>query len=541
MRHAGNINFLAVTSAALAAAIVLLAGTARADICSDPADTAQGPVSGAFAPSGDSCVYKGIPYAAPPVGELRWKAPADAPARSEVFEALEFGSECPQIEAKYTGGDGKSLVGGEDCLFLNIWRPAKSGSFPVMVWIHGGALIQGKGSMDIYSGERLASERDLVVVTINYRLGVFGFLSHPEFAGENGEGASGNYGMLDQVKALEWVRANIASFGGDENNVTIFGESAGGWSVCNQIASPLAAGLFDKAIIQSGGCDTALTVLEGYEHGEAFAERLGCAGPGAAECMRSLPADVVFAAVKGPSLASAGKGRLFNFVPKADGHFLDDAPIEAIRQGRHNNVPLMVGSNRDEMKFFSMAIPGARFAPPFLVKRLVNMSFKGDDKRRFRELYPYRDYRLPNDALIDALGDARLGCANFEAAEAMAMGQDNVYYYRFDYDDHNKPHALGAAHALEIPFVFGALGKSMRRVGLYSEEQLERAEPLSELMGGYWANFARSGDPNGPGLPEWPAYGRSERMRMYFDQASGARPTDNVEKCDFWSITEGGF
>jgi len=501
-------------------------------VCTEPVDTAQGPVQGTE--DSGSCSYKGVPYAAPPVGELRWKAPREAEKRSRVLVADSFGNKCPQIYSRFTGGDDKTVLGDEDCLYLNIWRPEKSGRFPVMFWIHGGALIQGSADSPLYHGDRLAAEKDVVVVTINYRLGAFGFLSHPEFAEEDPRGGAGNYGLLDQVKALEWVRDNIEGFGGDPGNVTIFGESAGGWSVCMLMASPLAEGLFRKAVIESGGCENTLTVDQGYEHGLGLAAELGCEGPGAAECLRSLSVREIFAATKQPGLSGLRKERMFDFLPKVDGHFLDETPMEALRSGRYNMVPLIVGSTRDEMKFFTAALPGVRFMPPGLIKAFAKMNFKGQERREFRRMYPYREYRLPADAVIDAMGDAGLGCANFKAAEAAELHRPAVYYYRFDYDDNSKPHALGAPHGVEIAFVFDKLDVFAREFPLYSEEHVEKAQDLVETVSSYWVNFAYTGDPNGEGLPPWPEYAREDRLRMYLDLPCQAGPTDNVEKCGFW-------
>src|SRR3990172_1381547 len=271
-------EYMAKKLAAMLAAVVMLAGAARAadEVCGQEVKTAEGPVLGQAHSALPVCEYKGIPYAAAPVGELRWKPPKRSEPRTEVLKALAFGHRC------ISGGSGSGApekmlpAMGEDCLNLNIWRPAKSGSFPVMVWIHGGSLQTGTGAEPLYWGDKLTAQEDVVVVSINYRLNFYGFMAHAGLSKEDADGSSGNYGLLDQVAALMWVKENIAGFEGDASSVTIFGESAGGWSVCNLLATPLAAGLFHRAVIESGGCDTTTTLDKGFKDGEEFGKTLGC-------------------------------------------------------------------------------------------------------------------------------------------------------------------------------------------------------------------------------------------------------------------------
>ena len=245
----------------------------------------------------------------------------------------------------------------EDCLYLNVWRPKKSGTFPVMFWIHGGGLTSGAGSDPMYWGDRLAAKKDVVLVTFNYRLGALGFLSHRELSAEDPRGSSGNYGMLDQVLALKWVRQNIASFSGDPQNVTIFGESAGGWSVCMLMASPLAAGLFQRAILESGGCDMTATMEEGFANGDEYAGRLGCGGGDVISCMRGKTADQVVAAMTSRKEATGDFMTLKSWghvwAPHVDGWFLKESPLISLQSGNYNQVKFMVGSNRDEEKLFA--------------------------------------------------------------------------------------------------------------------------------------------------------------------------------------------
>jgi len=526
----------------LAAALMAAAPASASDICGEAAATAEGPVTGQANGKLAVCEYKGIPYAADPVGELRWKAPEPAAQRSGVLEALEFGHRC------ISGGSGSGAPAsmlppmGEDCLNLNIWRPAKSGVFPVMVWIHGGSLQTGSGAEPLYSGDKLAAREDVVVVSINYRLNYYGFLAHPGLSAEDPHQGSGNYGLLDQIEALRWVKENIGNFGGDAGNVTIFGESAGGWSVCNLLASPPANGLFQRAVIESGGCDTTTAMDKGFKDGDEFAMNLGCGGGGAVACMRALgPAEIKQAldreeaARKSESRSGASLDIVSvkqKWIPHLDGYALTQTPVDAIRAGEFNRVPLMVGSNRDEFKLFAIAMPGARHLPKCTLEKLYGQAFGEDVLKRTLELYPYKSYRLPADAIFDALGDMALGCKCYDGAEAAAQ-YGPVYYYRFDYDGHLLPHMVGAAHGVEIAFVFGNLDRFPASLMLASW-QMKKAQQLADVMMSYWANFARAGDPNGPGLMPWPVFTTDQKLRMILDLPQQVAPTDNVQKCEFW-------
>jgi len=475
---------------AIGFALMVCAGAAKADFgaCDDEVMTVEGPVVGYQDPAYEACGYKGIPFAEGPVDELRWRPPLPAPPRSEVLLANEFGYRC------VSGGSGSGATASmlpeisEDCLNLNVWRPLGDGPFPVMFWIHGGSLTTGTAAEPIYYGERLASARDVVVVSINYRLNFYGFLAHPSLAEEDPNGSSGNYGLMDQVAGLKWVKANINNFGGDPDNVTIFGESAGGWSVCHLLASPLAAGLFHKAVIESGGCDSAKSAEGGYEDGEAFAEKLGCSGSDAADCMREMSVEEIGLALERAAKESDGGGEMlsadmlkFTWVPHVDGHALKQIPKEALRSGAFNRVPLMVGSNRDEIKLFTVALPGARLLPKSMIRKGFAEMFGDEILEGVEELYPYRDYNRPLDAMLDAAGDLGLGCPCWEAAEAASQYQP-VYYYRFDFDGHMVPDLVGAAHGLEIPFVLGTLDQFPINVFLTSW-QTRKAQKLAEQPG----------------------------------------------------------
>jgi para-nitrobenzyl esterase len=521
---------------AIGLALLLCAAGAAADICTEPVKTAEGPVAGMG--EGEACGYRGIPYAAPPVGERRWRPPAAPSARTETFNAVAFGPECAQIEMypSYLRM-GKKPNRGEDCLYLNVWRPRKSGTFPVMFWIHGGGLTSGTGSDQMYWGDRLAAEKDVVVVTFNYRLGALGFLAQRGLSAEDPHGSSGNYGLLDQVQALKWVQANIAGFGGDPKNVTIFGESAGGWSVCMQLATPLAAGLFHKAILESGGCDTTRSMDQGFADGDEFAAALGCSGADAVACMRGKTADQVIAAMKSRREAKGDGLTLKNWdhvwAPHEDGWVLKESPIASLRRGQYNKVPFMVGSNHDEGRLFAAEWKVTyRQTPKAQVTAAIARDLGPDGPAEFDRLYPPGNYDRAITAMVDAKGDITLGCKCFEAAEACAPTTP-TYYYRFDFHDSRAPKILGAAHAMEIPFIFDTIDRGVMKL-LYSGAQRRQARPLVEAVMSYWTNFAKTGDPNGPGLAAWPKYEPGARGRMILDLPPRAEPADNVAKCKFW-------
>ncbi len=527
-------------------AAIISGKSSGADICADPVSAAQGKISGASDLKEPVCVYKGIPYAAPPVGRLRFRPPTPPQEHTGVFKADQFSAECVQSDGPMPGV--AAAARSEDCLYLNIWRPQKSDGprpLPVMVWIHGGSLTSGSGIIPIYWGDRLAAQKDVVVVTINYRLAWLGFLALPDLSAEDPKGSSGNYGLLDQIEALKWVKQNIAGFGGDPNNVTIFGESAGGWSVCNLLGSPLAAGTFDKAIIESGGCDVTATMDKGYEVGKQFVKEAGCEFRDPVPCLRGkTPEEIELARQKYKELEKAKPKKEreqkaessslggFEWIPHIDHWALNGTPLEAIRSGKFNRVPLMVGTNRDEGKLFTMAMPGIRSAPKGLVHYAVDKVLGGETVSGIEKLYPYQNYRKPADAIIDAIGDVGLGCPCYQAAEGVsAFGP--VYYYRFDFDRHRLPHMIGAAHAVEIPFVFGTLDRPPANI-VASKKQVEQAQPLVSAMMSYWTNFARTGDPNGPGLAAWPKFDPQTQELLVLDSAIKTEPAQMADRCAFW-------
>lgn len=517
------------------AAVFLLALSAAASAlaqesadCSAQVSTTEGMVKGHTDAGDAACAYLGIPYAAPPKGELRLKAPAPPPARSGVFEAESVGFACPQKESLTSGGE--ALGFDEDCLTLNIWRPQKSGSFPVMFWIHGGGFRQGSGTYDMYSGAHLAADRDVVVVTINYRLGALGFMALPELAKEDANNSTGNYGLQDQIRALTWVRDNIAGFGGDPGNVTVFGQSAGGISVCSLLVSPPAQGLFQRAINMSGPCDMLHSLDEGFKYGHELAARLGCEGPAMLECLRQKPAQA-FLDTGGNLMLEGGPA----FTPHIDGAVIPDWPLTLIGEGKYHHVPVMLGTTRDELRLYTMMFPGLGAWPRSMV-RSTGRLLAGPNSDELLALYSFDDFRRPVDLLIAMMTDAVFSSRAFALVEDLSPASP-VYYYRFDWDDTRMPNRMGAFHALDVPLVFGALNINSRMFKLLANKKaVASGLPLSEQMMSYYTNFARTGNPNSAGLPEWPAYSSDNKVRMYLDNPPHAATlnADELKRYDYF-------
>jgi para-nitrobenzyl esterase len=448
-------------------------------------------------------VYKGIPFAAPPVGELRWRAPQPAPSWPGVKQAMEF------APAPFQGGNppsGKS----EDCLYLNVWTPAKSSGdrAPVLVWIYGGGFSFGSTSEPVYNGENLA-KKGVMVVSIAYRVGSLGFLAHPELSAESKKGASGNYGLLDMIAGLEWIKKNIAAFGGDPANVTIFGESAGGIAVSMLCASPLARGLFHKAISQSGGSfgpprNTTypgenmklLSVAE--QDGKEYLKK---AGVSSIERLRKLPVD---------SLPSGwGTGSSW---PIIDGHVIPDDQYKLYESGKYNDVPVLIGYNSDEgLSFMSML--RTKGTKEFIES--VHTRY-GKFADALLKAYPAGDSTLPKTAR-DLVRDAAFGWHTWSWARLQSKtGKSKVYYYYFDqhpdYPENSPRSGQGSPHAQEIVYVFQNLDPAKPDVS-------ESDKKISQAMSTYWTNFSKYGNPNGEGLPKWPAFSESENNSvMYFQQ-----------------------
>lgn len=497
------------------------------DTCGQTIDTQEGLVRGIADDQYNACAWKGVPYGAPPIGELRWRATQPPRAHEGVFDAFEVGAACLQPELITAGGDLDNV--SEDCLTLNLWRPAKSGRFPVMLWIHGGAFRTGSGTFDIYDGARFAAEQEVMIITINYRLGHQGFLALPELAKEDPNGSTGNYGLLDMVGALKWVRANIEGFGGDPDNVTVFGQSAGGVSAAALMVSPLTDGLLHKVIIQSGPCDQGESLELGYEKGRQWAAELGCVGPDVLACLRAKPGDEVTAA--GGNLILTGG---MNFGPHLDGYALEKDPIAMMKQGSYKKVPLMIGSTRDEVKLYTITIFGTGLIPRHAVDRIMR-KLTGPAYGGMMELYSYSEFRRPINFFHQVATDMAIASRTYNIAETIS-DQTPVYVYRFDWDDTRWPNKMGAFHSLDVPFVFGALDLDFTLAKLVANKKvIESALPLVDDMMAYWANFAKTGDPNGEGLHQWPRYDSQTKERIHLDVPISTQSftTREIERFDF--------
>jgi para-nitrobenzyl esterase len=508
---------------------MLGAGPAWAeDFCSVPVPTSEGAYSGFLDSGYPVCVFRGLPFAQPPKGELRLKRPVPPAKHEGVKQALAFGPACYQEEDILNGGEADSYE--EDCLYLNVWRPQTQDGprpLPVLVWIYGGGFVGGAGSFDIYDGAHLATRENVVVVTLNYRLGALGFMALPELKSEDLKGSTGNYGVMDQVRALEWVRDNIKNFGGDPNNVTVFGQSAGSMSVCVLLTSPEAQGLFHHAMGMSGPCRQMTPLEDGYAQGKAYAEKMGCAGNEVLNCLRSKQTKD-FDLKAGNDMFSGGTA----WAPTVDGTFLPGNPVDLIRQGKYAKVPMIFGTTRDELRIYTITISGLGLWSRGTVSGLMKV-LTGPNAPELMAMYDYKDYRRPID-LAFAFGNQMVfDTPAFMIAEA-ASKDNPVYLYRFDWDQTRMPHKLGAFHALDVPLVFGSFTTTSDLVKLLAtKKSFELGTPIGYMMMDYLGNFARTGNPNGPaaagGLPEWPAYNTKTRERLYVNTETAAHPLSDSE------------
>ncbi|HEX4020593.1 MAG TPA: carboxylesterase family protein [Acidobacteriaceae bacterium] len=480
--------------------------------------TDRGKVEGKMSSDGQIREFLGIPYAAPPVGPLRWKPPQPAIKWHGVRAATSFGSRCMQ-PAVYADMIFRDPGQSEDCLTLNVWTPAqkKNAKLPVMVWIYGGGFTTGGTSEPRQDGEHLA-HKGVLIVSMNYRLGIFGFFVHSELAAESPQHATGNYGLMDQTAALQWVQRNIAAFGGDPGNVTIFGESAGSMSVSAQMASPLARGLFAHAIGESGGAfpgprgsSPPLSVVEKQD--EAFAQE--AFGNSGLTFLRSVSAAEL---LKAASTRIAGVKP--HFWPNIDGEFLPESAPAIYAEGKQAHVPLLAGWNKDE------GTTDVIFEPQKpTVESLTEMANKqfGVQASEFLKAYAASNNEEALRVADDYAGDRFIAYSTWAWLEAQVKtGDSPVYRYHFDLGspgDPNHPAAIGAFHSDDIEYVFGNLDS--RKGAAWRPEDYK----LSELMQDYWTNFAKTGDPNGPNLPEWPTYNAAGGWQaMHLSPNSRAEP-----------------
>lgn len=489
--------------------------------------------------------FLGVPYAAPPVGALRWRAPTAAAPWTTARDASRRSPACPHTPAR-DPISGQSYTTAEDCLALDVYTPRaeRGANKPVMVFIHGGGFVNGTGALDLYEGRALAQRGDVVVVTINYRLGQLGFLGHPALRAEQGERAEGpaNYGLLDQQMALRWVRDEISAFGGDPNNVTIFGESAGSLSVCLHLVAPGSRGLFHRAIGQSASCTffvnrertTPDTRFESAEAlGGRFARALGCDGRATPEetlaCMRAKPVSEVLAAEPRAAELNIRDAR---YQPTIDGIVLPDRPWTLFRNGMFARVPTMTGTNRNEGTAFSLTRTISNDSEyrsairQLLPLRAAVLDAAVEDI--VARLWPASAYPTAKDAYDDFVGDLAFVCPARAQARLTASATDapRAFVYHFTRENTaGRNLALGVFHGAELPYVFGNFLRPFLRTAMDAT--------VSDRTMDLWARFARSGDPNGAGLsPAWPAYTSTDDALYVIDVTTRIDRGFRREKCD---------
>jgi para-nitrobenzyl esterase len=480
----------------------------------EPVHTENGLITGVAGSNPEVRVFKGIPFAMPPVGDNRWRAPRSAAKWDGVRAADKFSPNCEQRAANGgafppNGGDRSATQMSEDCLYLNVYTAAKSSKdkLPVMVWIHGGAFTSGSGA--IYEGEELA-RKGVVVVTVNYRLGVFGFFAHPDLTKESDRNSSGNYALLDQVSALEWVQKNIAAFGGDPKRVTIFGESAGSWSVNYLVASPLAHGLFQRAIGESGAeFAPARKLAEAEQAGVKFAESVHADSLSA---LRAKPAE---------ELMKAGG---FQAAANVDGWFLPEDVYTIFSKGKQNDVPVLIGSNADEGTLFTpAAVTGQSFRDQ--AKKF------GPDADAFLKLYPFNSDAEARSAQAAGMRDQVFGWEMRTWARLQTKtGKSKAYVYFLSHVPPGPNSArMGAQHGAEIAYAFNWVNGKNNSQTPWQDVDRQLAETISS----YWVNFATTGDPNGKGLPKWPAYRTKDDQVMGFNDKVELEPLPHKAALDF--------
>jgi para-nitrobenzyl esterase len=489
-------------------------------------ETSQGRIVGTDAEG--VRVFRGVPFAAPLTSDRRF-LPPEPPPRQNTIDATHFGPPAPQNPDPLDPLWGEVLApGAEDCLTLNVYAPPldPAGPRPVLVWVHGGAFIIGSGRWPWYEGIRFARRTSLVLVTLNYRLGVFGFLDLSEIGGKE-FATSGNLGLLDQVRALEWVREHIAAFGGDPGNVTLCGQSAGGISVSCLLACPRAAGLFHKAVAMSGGPN--LVRDQGFAR-DVARRVLHAAGAESVADLRRLPVRRLLKAQRTVLSATDFGDPLFG--PVVDGEVLPEPPLHRVRAGSAAGVPLLAGSTRDEFRLWGLYVPILRRLPPEALVPWLGRLVGG--RRRARDLIAtYRRTRpgaTPGEVTFAILGDVLFTLPVLRLAEAQAAHRSDTRVYRFDWPSPAQGGWLGAAHSVEVSLLFGNLaGVSPPFVGSGPEQ-----EALSDLLQDTWAAFARTGVPTHPGLPPWPAYNLDERWTMLLDTTCRVEPDPHAPERQTW-------
>jgi para-nitrobenzyl esterase len=496
----------AIAASGIAACSPALAG--QAPVVDAPAGRLQG------LDEGTQHIFKGIPYALPPVGDLRWKPPVPMPRWDGVRSATAFGPECVQPRSALASiYAADPLPMSEDCLTLNIWAPANAHNAPVFFWIYGGALWGGSSRDPIYDGMRLA-QRGIVVVTINYRLGVLGWLAHPDLSAESPLHISGNYGLLDQIEALRWVKQNIGVFGGDPSNVTIAGESAGGLSVMYLMASPEARGLFSKAVAQSAYM-VSTPELKRRAHGSYGAEESGAAFA----ALLHAPNIAVLRTMSAQTLTAVAAASRFAPFAAVDGHVLPAQLVSIFERGEQAHVPILAGFNSGEIRSLAVLAPPVPSSPADY-ESIIRARYL-DLADAFLKLYPSADMR---ESILATTRDALYGWTAERLVRCQAaLGLPSFLYFF----DHGYPAADGAGlhafHGSELPFVFGTLDRTAPSWPKVPDTQTETS--LSNAMIDYWSSFARTGQPKAAGAPAWLPY---DSNSAYMDFTDTPHPSDHL-------------
>ena len=484
----------------------------------------SGSIRGAKQPDGVRS-FLGIPYAAPPTGDLRWRAPQPVTPWMGVQDARQTGSSCPQT---FLGTSDD-----EDCLYANVWSPPGANKLPVMVWIHGGAFISGSGGDKWYDGAQLAAQ-GVVVVSFNYRLGAFGFFAHPALDTEDPAfPTSGNYGLEDQRALLQWVQTNIQAFGGDPAHVLLFGESAGGFSVCAQYVSSRTSGLFDAALAESGLCTSDIVTVghaTAQSEGLDLGAQLGCPGSTASAiaCLRGVSTDALLNATMLPPVMSQTPGGPFyqasvlaNQLPNIDAFVIEKSLRESFAAGGYEPRPLLLGNNTDEGTLFEAPIYALQVTTDTDYRAALATRFGSANVAAIEAQYPFTA-----TALADVTGDAFFVCPTRRAARGAAAAGATVFRYMFDEPPQSPfSQGLGVFHSAEIPFVFGNDDFPLDRIGTDTG--------MVTVMQDYWLAFAKHYDPSAPAQPAWPAYDATDAY-LALDAAPHAAAGYETAKCDFW-------
>ncbi|HEY2746300.1 MAG TPA: carboxylesterase family protein [Polyangia bacterium] len=493
--------------------------------------TDRGPVQGAT--SNGTWAYFAIPYAASPVGDLRWQAPEPPACWSQPIAATTFGSACLQLDT-----DGATVIGAEDCLTMNVWAPSSatpSSALPVLFFIHGGGNVQGsageqRNGVFLYDGSLLAAQTNSVVVTFNYRLGPMGWLAHASFA--DAQNSTGDYGTRDQLAALGFVQRNVAAFGGDPTRLLLFGESAGAVNVCALLASPLAKGLFAAALMESGGC-TAQTSATAQSFANGFAQKVGCTSGDVAGCLRALDANTIELAF--PETADVAGSSQGDFQPNVDGVVLGDVPMSVLLAGAHNHVPFIVGSNANEtgqaiVAAYPTGMTMAQYDAAVLAYAAGNQTLATSAEAQ----YPPADYgNDPRAAYIALTSDSKFICtARYVARAAAAHQAEPVRRYFYTHELDGTP--VGAVVAAEGAWHGQELLPLFRHMSIAGYTPSAGEAALSDAMDGYWSRFAAAGDPDGGGAVAWPLYDATADTVLQLDDTAAALSGVRTTQCDYW-------